>query len=151
MSRRPSRRSLSSQEPNEWQSIAALVEWERLCWRWSEQRQADEQQASPLQKSVTVFPIVITPSENVQASLQERVAEVAGAFLERAGMTDIEISKEVFMPPASEDVKKTAAAFGQFVAARPLKTKYALLGQFVGRQRRAPKRSARWLSTRRAR
>ena len=42
--------------------------------------QADEQQASPLQKSVTVFPIVITPSENVQASLQERVAEVAGLF-----------------------------------------------------------------------
>ena len=53
-------------------------------------------------------------------------------------MTDIEIGKEVFMPPASEDVTKTAAAFGQFVAARPLKTKYALLGQFVGSPKTGP-------------
>ena len=42
-------------------------------------------------KSVTVYPVVISPSNNIAASIPQRIAEVVGLQLERAGMERIEM------------------------------------------------------------
>lgn len=83
-------------------------------------------------KSVTVYPVVITGSKTLPPELGQRIAEVLGVFLERAGMDEIEIGRAAFTPPASGDVSQLAGSFGRFVAKQRLKTKYALLAQFSG-------------------
>ncbi len=47
------------------------------------------------------------------------------------GKEQIEIGESTFSPPKTDDAAVLAAAFGQFVVAQPLKTEYAVLGQFV--------------------
>jgi hypothetical protein len=89
-------------------------------------------------KSVTVFPVIITPSENIPPSFPGRIAEVVGTLLERAGMNDIELGQATFTPPATDDVAKTAAAFAEFAKRQPLKTEYALFGQFFGTPQTGP-------------
>ena len=89
-------------------------------------------------KSVTVFPVVITPSENVGPEVPVRIAEVAATLLERAGMEELELGKATFRPTETEDVEKIAAEFGKFVEARELNTEYALFGQLVGTPRIGP-------------
>ena len=100
-----------------------------LC---GEALQAEEPAVQARQKSVTVYPIVITPAKNIGAELPVRIAELLGAFLERGGMEKIEIAPSAFSPPDTDSISELAAAFGQFVAKEPLKTEYAVFGQFVG-------------------
>jgi len=83
-------------------------------------------------KSVTVYPIIITPSKNIAASIPGRIAEVVGMFLERANMEQVELGEATFSPHDSDNLSQIAAGFGQFVTKQPLKTEYALFGQFMG-------------------
>ena len=82
-------------------------------------------------KSVTVYRPAILPSELAPPSIPERLAEVVGTLLERAGMEQIELSKEPFSPPQTDDPAKLADAFGQFVGKQSLKTEYALYAQIL--------------------
>jgi hypothetical protein len=95
--------------------------------------------AAALPKSVTVFPVVITPSENFKASFFERVAEVAATLLESAGMQEIEVGEEMFWPPETDEVEKIATEFGKFASGQKLKTEYALFGQIVGTPKTGPR------------
>ncbi len=103
-------------------SLALL--WAGILW-------GDDAPAKGRIKSVTVYPPAILPSEMAPASIAERIAEVLGMFLERAGMEQIELAKEPFSPPQTDDPAKLADAFGQFVGKQPLKTEYALYAQIL--------------------
>ena len=83
-------------------------------------------------KSVTVYPVPIVTSENVVSSIPQRIAEVVGVLLEKAGMEQIEIAEGAFTAPKTDDTSKIADAFAQFVAKQSLKTEYALFGQILG-------------------
>lgn len=93
---------------------------------------AAEPAADARPKSVTVFPVIITPSKDIPSVIPERTAQVVGVLLERAGMDDVELSRATFTPPDTDDVAKAAAAFAQFAKDQPLKTEYALFGQLFG-------------------
>lgn len=85
--------------------------------------------------SVTVFPVVLNsgaPMPGVSRDMSQKMAEVIGLMLERAGMKDVEIADAKFTPPQDADVAKTAEAFGQFVPSQKLKTDHALFVQFFG-------------------
>ena len=84
-------------------------------------------------KSVTVYPVVISPSDNIAASIPQRIAEVVGLQLERAGMERIEMGEAMFSPPDTKDVNELSAAFGRFVAQSNLQTEYAVFAQILGR------------------
>ena len=105
-----------------------------VCLRAAEK----DEKAEALPKSVTVFPVVITPSEKSKAPNYERVAEVAATLLERAGMQELEIGEATFWPPETGEVEKIAAEFGKFASGQKLKTEYALFGQFVGTPKTGP-------------
>jgi hypothetical protein len=64
-------------------------------------------------------------------SMPNRIAEVLGVFLERAGMDNIELAESSFSPPKTDDPAKLAKEFGQLVAKQPLKTDYALFVQIT--------------------
>jgi hypothetical protein len=93
----------------------------------------------PRQKSVTVYPVVITPPTTIGNEFAKRIAEVLGLHLERAGMDQIEISDTSFSPPENVDVSQLAAAFGEFVGNASLKTEYAVFGQIFGTPQTGPK------------
>jgi hypothetical protein len=95
--------------------------------------------AEPRQKSVTVYPVVITPPTTTGNEFPKRIAEVLGLYLERAGMDAIEISDTSFSPPENGDVSQLAAAFGDFVRHGSLKTEYAVFGQIFGTPQTGPK------------
>jgi hypothetical protein len=97
-----------------------------------------DEKTKALPKSVTVFPVVITPGGNVEESFFGRIAETAGELLERAGMEEIELAQATFKPPKTGDVQKIAADFGSFVRDKNLKTEYALFGLFVGTPQTGP-------------
>jgi hypothetical protein len=97
-----------------------------------------EDLATARPKSVTVFPVIITPSKDIPPSMPERIGEVVGTLLERAGMQQVELGQATFTPPDTDDVAKTAAAFAEFAKGQPLKTEYALFGQFFGTPQTGP-------------
>ncbi len=82
-------------------------------------------------KSVTVYPPLILPAEMTAVSMPNRIAEILGVFLERAGMDIIELADTPFSPSKTDDPAKLAEEFGQFVAKQPLKTEYALYIQIL--------------------
>jgi hypothetical protein len=92
---------------------------------------SEETPAKPRIKSVTVYPVVIMPSENIPASIPQRIAEVVGLLLEKAGMNEIEIAESSFSGPKTDDMSKIADAFGQFVGKQSLKTEYAIFCQIM--------------------
>ncbi len=83
-------------------------------------------------KSVTVYPVVISPSENISAAIPQRIAEVVGLQLERAGMERVEMGETPFTPPDTADVAELGTAFGRFVADQQLQTQYAVFAQIFG-------------------
>jgi hypothetical protein len=91
------------------------------------------------EKSVTVYPVVITPAENIGESIPKRIAEVVGVMLERAGMQQIELGTTIFSPPETNDPSELATAFGEFVAKESLKTEFAVFGQILGTPQTGPK------------
>lgn len=91
-----------------------------------------EESARVWEQSVTVFPIVITPSKNIVADLPKRVAEVVGMLLERAGLQHVELAEAMFSPPEGAEISQIAAAFAEFVREKSIGTDYAIFGQFLG-------------------
>ena len=102
-----------------------------LVLPWAGVLRGEDTTAKTRLKSVTVYPPAILPSEMTPPSIPERIAEVLGVFLERAGMEQIELAKEPFSPPKTDDPAKLAEEFGQFVAKQPLKTEFALYTQIL--------------------
>jgi hypothetical protein len=102
-----------------------------LVLPWAGVLRGEDTTAKTRLKSVTVYPPVILPSELAPPSIPQRLAEVLGTLLERAGMEQIELSKEPFSPPQTDDPAKLADAFGQFVGKQSLKTEYALYAQIL--------------------
>ncbi len=88
------------------------------------------------EKSVTVFPIQITPSEGPGAEFQERLGVVVGVFLEKAGVEQVEASGRTFTPPAAENLEGIAKAFAAHAAAGPLDTGHALYGEILHTDRK---------------
>jgi hypothetical protein len=93
---------------------------------------AQEVPVEARKKSVTIYPIAFSPADRLPLSISQRVAEVVGLLLERAGMDQIEIGASAFTPETTDDTTKLAAAFGQFVRNESLKTDYALFAQISG-------------------
>jgi hypothetical protein len=102
-----------------------------LILPWAGVLNGEEPAAKTRLKSVTVYPIAIVPSDKMPASVPERLAEVVGVLLERAGMEQIEIADTPFSPPKTDDPAKLADAFGQFIGKQSLKTEYAFLAQIL--------------------
>ncbi len=84
------------------------------------------------QKSVTVFPVVITPAKDIGPDFRKRIAEVVGMLLERADMKDVRLANAEFLPKPGDKTEQVASAFGQFVAGQNLETPYALLSEIQG-------------------
>jgi hypothetical protein len=105
------------------------------CGAFGNEQPPDE----PRQKSVTVYPVLITPATSIGEEFPRRLAEVLGLCLERAGMDQIEISDTSFAPPETDDVSQLAAAFAEFVDNDSLKTEYAVFGQVFGTPKTGPK------------
>jgi hypothetical protein len=81
-------------------------------------------------KSVTVYHPEILPKE-IAGPMAERIAEVIGMFLERAGMSEIEIAEATFAAPETDDPAQLADAFAKFIAKHPPKTEYALFARIT--------------------
>lgn len=76
--------------------------------------------------SITILPVVLAGRP------AEPVAEALGMYLERCGMSNLEVGAAPFSPAADGDPDRTAAALGQFVAANPVRTGFALYAEFRG-------------------
>lgn len=101
---------------------------------WISVSKAAEPQASVKlgEKSVTVYPIVVTPNKNLVSGFGKRIGEVVGMLLERADMKNVRLSDAEFLPKEGETVDQVATAFGKFVAEQKIDTPYALLGEILG-------------------
>lgn len=85
------------------------------------------------EKSATVFPVlIVTPAGPSPVDLRQRIAEVVGMLLERAGLDDVRLAKSAFTAPDGASVEKIAAAFGRFVVEQKIETPYALYGELLG-------------------
>ncbi len=97
-----------------------------------------EKAATPIklgEKSVTVFPVVITPNKGFSPDMRKRIGEVVGMLLERADMKDVELGEAEFLPKEGDKIEEVAAAFGKFVAGQKIETSYALLGEIRGERK----------------
>jgi len=94
-----------------------------------QQKRLEIMKSKGTEASLTIVPIVL---EKVPAELMEKVAQVVGIFLERAGLTRIEVTSTQFTPGETMDFQEVAAAFGQFVKQNPMNTDYILYGEFQG-------------------
>jgi len=88
------------------------------------------------EKSVTVFPVVITPNKNITVDLQKRLGEVVAMLLERADMKDVRLADTEFTPKAGEDIDQVTTAFGQFIVEKKIATPYALFAEIQGERKK---------------
>ena len=84
------------------------------------------------EKSVTVFPVVITPGKSVGPDMRHRLGEVVGMLLERSGMEDVQLGDAEFLPTEGQSPEQVAKAFGEFVASQKIKTPYGLFAEIHG-------------------
>lgn len=75
--------------------------------------------------SLTVLPARIGDRSIVE------VGEVVGLFLEKAGMSNLEIGTDALRLPENADMALTEKALGEFVKANPPKTDYTLFVDFI--------------------
>jgi hypothetical protein len=75
--------------------------------------------------SITVF------SPAFSGSPATTYGEVLCLLLERANLMDVELSEELFYPPIDAEVSKVDNAFRAFVQKNPVKTDYAIFGEYV--------------------
>ena len=87
--------------------------------------------SEPAEKSVAVYPIVLSTSRSVPDDLPERLAEVVGTLLERAGMDTVEIADASFAVDQAEDLDDLAKRFAEHVRANPPETECAAFGQML--------------------
>jgi len=88
------------------------------------------------ERSVTVYPVPITPAKNIVSGVPLRIAVVVGSLLERAGVERVEVAETPFAPPPTGDVGAVAKAFGERVAGDSIPTAYALYGEIVHADRK---------------
>ncbi len=84
------------------------------------------------ERSITVFPINIKPGKGMALEFRTKIATVVELFLERADLKNVELAQSEFVPPDTDNAAEIADAFAQYVREHPIKTRYALFGQFVG-------------------
>jgi len=75
--------------------------------------------------------LTILPARVAGKSIPQ-VGEVVGLMLERAGMTNLEISEVELRLPDSADMGRTAKALGELVKTNPPKTEYTLFVDILG-------------------
>lgn len=98
----------------------------------SEEQTLEQQKCLEVMKSkgteasLTIVPVVIAGTP------MGRVAQVVGLFLERAGMTNLEIGTSEFRPEERADFQQVVTSFSEFVRKNPMKTDYVLYGEFIG-------------------
>ena len=116
--------------------VAAIVVGSLSVWASaSESKKA----ATPVklgEKSVTVFPVVITPNKGLTTDMRRRIGEIVGMLLERADMKDVQLGKAEYLPEEGGKIEEVAAAFGKFVAGQKIETPYALLGEIKGERKK---------------
>jgi len=88
--------------------------------------------AAPAERSVTVFPVVVTPAGKVTLESRKGIAEVIGMVLERTGLENVRLADTEFVPQADDSIDREAAAFGDFIRRRQIATQYALLPHLFG-------------------
>lgn len=84
------------------------------------------------EKSVTVFPVVITPVKNMGPDMRHRIGEVVGMLLERSGMEDVRLGEAEFLPKGGQSSEEIAKAFGEFVTSQKIETAYGLFAEIQG-------------------
>ncbi len=95
------------------------------------------------ERSITVFPINVKPGKGASLEGRTTMATVVGVFLERAELNNVDLAKSEFVPPDTDSAAEIADAFAKYVRKHPIKTRYALFGQFVG----TPKTGAKAIMT----
>ncbi|MHC4402994.1 MAG: hypothetical protein ACYTG0_25310 [Planctomycetota bacterium] len=122
-----------------WRVAASTILGGMICWAaglvaFAQGAEAASGPAADgLERSVTVYPIVITPSSpNFKGEFAGKVAEVVGMLLERAGLGDVELAKATFVPSDGETAAQIADRFGAAVREASIDADYAVFGQFVG-------------------
>ena len=88
------------------------------------------------EKSVTIYPVTVTPNKSFTPDFRQRLGEVIGMLLERANMKDVRLGKAEFLPEEGETVDQVATAFGQFVVSKKIETPYALLAEILGERKK---------------
>ena len=88
------------------------------------------------EKSVTVFPIVVTPKKDIPADMGKRLGEVVGMLLERADMKDVRLSEAGFSSKEGATIDQVADDFGKFVVEQEIDTPYALLAEILGERKK---------------
>ena len=81
--------------------------------------------------SVTVFPVMATP-DRFPDDFAQRVGRVIATFLEQAGLENLELADQAFIPPDTEEIQEIAHAFGKYVGEHPVPTDYAVFVQLIG-------------------
>ncbi len=90
------------------------------------------------EKSVTVFPVAITPNKGFDPDFRRRIGEVVGMLLERADMKEVQLAETEFLPKEGEKLEQVADAFGRFVATQKVETPYALFAEIQGTPKTGP-------------
>lgn len=101
-----------------------------------QQQRLQAMQAKAAEASLTIFPVVLWNTDQEKqagGAFGKEVANVVGVLLEKAGMDNLETTTEAFVVPAEVDFDQSTELFGAFVRRHPIKTDYALYGEYVGR------------------
>ncbi len=118
--------------------VVAVVFGSQPVWAAPPSGEKAAQPAAPVklgEKSVTVFPIVITPNKGFNSDSRKRIAEVVGMMLERADMKDVQLGEAEYLPKEGDKIDKVANEFGKLVAGQKIETAYALLGEILGERK----------------
>lgn len=91
-----------------------------------QQKRLEVMKSKGAEASLTIVPLVMAGTP------VGRVAQVVGLFLERAGMTNLEIGTAEFLPEEKADFQQVVTSFSEFVRKNPMKTDYVLYGEFIG-------------------
>ncbi len=87
---------------------------------------------SPTEKpSITVLPVSAEPNA-LPDDFGWRVGAVIATFLEKSGVEQLEVSRLIFVPPKTSNVREIADALSRRVREKPIETNFAVFAQFVG-------------------
>ncbi len=100
-----------------------------------QQKRLEAMQAKGAKASLTIFPVVLWNTNGAKdvGDIGADIANVVGLMLEQAGMDSLEVADTAFLLPADADFDQAAELLGEFVCKNPIKTDYALYGEFLGR------------------
>lgn len=87
---------------------------------------AEEKAKLPQIKSLTILPTYVGKESS------QKVAEVIGLFMEKAGVENIEIAKTAFEPVSHTHLAEIEKSLGGHISKNPVATDYVLYGEFIG-------------------